>query len=188
VDSVPLLPGQINITGETASWAVRRPSIMMTAIPPGGRNDEEFCALRDPVGATGGSAMRRSDAGDGRDRSGADQAAGVIAGAIGAVIRGLDELIPVMEPSKPPVIQLLTFADAVRWFVTNQPGDPNIQGGALLRRPHAAGSLIFQVFLDKTDGVCLGPDRRPYGRAFVAASLDDELAAKFRGSDLVVFR
>jgi len=132
--------------------------------------------------------MSPSDPGGGRDHGGVDQAGGVIAAAIGAVIRGLDDLIPVMEPSKPPVIQLLTFADAVRWFVSNHPGDLNIQGGALLRRPHAAGSLMFQVFLDKTDGVCLGPDRRPYGRAFVAVSLDDELAAKFRGSDLVVFR
>jgi len=132
--------------------------------------------------------MKLPGAGNGRDRSGADQAAAVIAGAITAAIRGLDELIPVMEPSKPPVIQLLTFADAVRWFVSNQPGDPGIQGGALLRRPHALGSLMFQVFLDKADGVCLGPDRRPYGRAFVAVSLDDELAAKFGRSDLVVFR
>jgi hypothetical protein len=132
--------------------------------------------------------MSPSDPGGGRDYGGVDQAGRVVAAAIGAVIRGLDELIPVMEPSKPPVIQLLTFADTVRWFVSNHPGDPKIQSGALLRRPHAAGSLMFQVFLDKTDGVCLGPDRRPYGRAFVAVSLDDELAAKLRGSDLVVFR
>lgn len=132
--------------------------------------------------------MKSSIFGSGKDSGRSDQAAKVVAAAIGAVFRGLDELIPVKEPSKPPVIQLLTFADTVRWFVNNHPGDPRIQAGALLKRPHAAGHLVFQVFLDKADDVCLGTDGRPYGRVFVAVSFDDELSAKFGGSDLVVFR
>src|SRR6266568_4431895 len=119
--------------------------------------------------------MQPSVFGSGEDSDRSRQSGSIIAAAIGAVFRELDGLIPVKEPSKPPVVQLLTFADAVRYFVNNQPEDPRIQAGALLRRPHAAGHLVFQVFLDETDNVCVGTDRRPYGRVLVARHLDDEL-------------
>jgi hypothetical protein len=89
---------------------------------------------------------------------------------------------------RPPVVKLLTFADVVRYFTEHHPGDPEIQAGALLRRPHPGGSLMFQIFLNGADDVCVDGRRKPYGRVLVAADLDHELADKFRDVDLVIFR
>jgi hypothetical protein len=89
---------------------------------------------------------------------------------------------------KPPFIPLLTFADTVRYFIDGHPGDPDIVSGALLRQPHPAGSLMFQVFLDRSDRLCADRKGKPYGRVFVAGNVDHELAQQLQGVDLVLFR
>jgi hypothetical protein len=129
-----------------------------------------------------------SPAAAGGDMDPAAAIGSIAASFIANIFRELDEIIPVPEPSRLRVNRLFTFSDAVRYFAGDAPADPRIQGGALLKRPHARGQAIYQIFLDKADRVCLGKDGRPYGRAFVAENIDDELAAKFGDSDLIIFR
>ncbi|WP_218004868.1 hypothetical protein [Actinomadura macra] len=112
-----------------------------------------------------------------------------IPGALVTIAEELDRIFPkVSKAGKPIEISLFTFADAVRSFSRDHPGDPSITAGALLRRPHPGGHLIFQVFLDRKDQIVVQGDGRPHGKAIVARSLDDELAGKFTNSDLVIFR
>lgn len=132
--------------------------------------------------------MRNPIAGRGQDDNRAVAAGYAVAGALGAIWRELESAFPPIQPSKPPSVELLTFRDVVQYFTDNHPGDPRIKSGALLKQPHPKGFLIFQVFLDRENQVCVDSDGHPYGRTLVAKELDDELAVRFDGSDLVIFR
>lgn len=94
------------------------------------------------------------------------------------------------EPAgrRPPQIALVTYQDAVSYFVNQHPGTPQIEMGALLRRPHARGHLLFQVFLDQHNRVCRKDNGDAYGRTVIAGRLDDELLGAFGTSDLILFR
>lgn len=108
---------------------------------------------------------------------------------LSTLLHWLEQLVPDPSPSrKPPTVPLLTFADVVTYFTTEHPGDPAIQAGALLRKPHPAGQLMFQIFLNARNQMHLDTRGRPYGRLMVARSLDSELAEKFADVDLVIFR
>ena len=124
----------------------------------------------------------------------ADRASSVVrdlkdSGHMGHLIK---ELLSVFDrefpPRRPQVIDLLTFKDVVAYFTDKHPGDPRIRAGALLSNPHPKGRLIFQVFLDDKDALCVGDDGAPYGRRMVARKLDGELAARFGQQDLLIFR
>jgi hypothetical protein len=117
-----------------------------------------------------------------------EQAIKALAAGIVSAFSALDKLIPEIEPVRPPVVQMLTFADVVQYFSEHQPKDFEIQGGALLKRPRAGGIQMYQLFLDRADSPCLDKRGRPYGRVFVALTIDDELATKFGSSDLIIFR
>ncbi|HVQ92491.1 MAG TPA: hypothetical protein VMU51_15755 [Mycobacteriales bacterium] len=109
--------------------------------------------------------------------------------ALLAVLLGWLDRFSEWEPNRrPKLVRLLTFADVVGYFAASHPGDPVITGGALLRQAHPGGALVFQVFLDRADGLCVDRDGRPYGRVIVAERLDSELAEKFADVDLIVFR
>jgi|SRR5450755_2236244 hypothetical protein len=128
-----------------------------------------------------------SSSGQGRDERAEQAALAAIPEFLAKLFKELDACIPVPEPSRLRVVRLFTFADAVKYFAENDPGDSRIRGGALLRRPHARGQVIYQVFLDQANHVCLDTNRRAYGRTFVTQSIDDELAGKFDDSELIIF-
>ena len=99
------------------------------------------------------------------------------------------DLISVMMAFKAipelPMVQMLTLADVVQYFRENAP--KGFEGrGALLKQPRAKGYLITQVFLDEADSLCLDARGRPLGRRFVTESFDDELAAIFGTTDLII--
>jgi hypothetical protein len=93
-----------------------------------------------------------------------------------------------LGPRRPPQQDLLSYQEVVSYFVNQHPGDPRIEAGAMLTRPYPNGQLVFQVFLDRNDKVCLGPNGDAYGRALVVRRLDAELGRLLAGEDLVVFR
>lgn len=90
---------------------------------------------------------------------------------------------------RPPVIDRVGLEEIVEYFTEKHPGDPRVAAGALLRRHHPRGHLLYQVFLDEQGNICSDPDGRPYGQRIVACSLDPDLSNKFsRQNDLVIFR
>jgi hypothetical protein len=102
----------------------------------------------------------------------------------------LTRLFDGIKPNpRPPVTDVIDLEDVVRYFTEKHPGDPRIVAGALLRRPHPRGHLLYQVFLDNADHICLDDTGKPYGQRLVARSLGRELGDKFSpGNDLVIFR
>src|SRR6478609_1887330 len=56
---------------------------------------------------------------------------------------------------RPAVTERFGLEDAIQYFVQKHPGDPSIVAGAVLRQSHPGGHLIFQVFLDHDERICL---------------------------------
>lgn len=87
----------------------------------------------------------------------------------------------------PEVIPLITYDDAMKYFVSDRPNDPRIKKGAILRKCHAQGYHIVQMFLNKNnDLVCDSLFGKPYGRQFIARELDEELQECFDDKDLII--
>ena len=93
--------------------------------------------------------------------------------------------LPFVPPQK---VGLLTFSDVLRYFNQNYPSEPGVSAGALLCTRHPKGRLIFQVYLDEAERICLGPSGTPYGRRLLVRKLDRELTEQFGGKDLFIFR
>lgn len=93
----------------------------------------------------------------------------------------LKDLLKIRE-----VIPVMTYEDAIQYFITDRPSDPRVKKGALLRQPHPQGQLLAQMFLDSNNEVIDRPDGKPYGRQLVAKKLDPELQDAFDNQDLII--
>ena len=51
----------------------------------------------------------------------------------------------------PEVISLITYDDAMKYFVSDRPQNSRIKKGAILRKSHIQGYHIVQMFLDKNN-------------------------------------
>lgn len=123
------------------------------------------------------------------DRTDAADLARLQAVATETTIGFLERFYGRIRPNpKPHVVRRIGMADIVRYFVEQHPGTPDIASGALLRRPHPRGHLLFQVFLDDKGKICVDWEGKPYGQRLVAKDLDPDLAARFaNGTDTLIF-
>lgn len=86
----------------------------------------------------------------------------------------------------PDVIPLITYEEAITYFVSNRPNDPRIKRGAILRQPHSRGHHIVQMFLDKNNELVCDSAGKPYGRQLVALKLDEELLDTFGDKNVII--
>ncbi|GCE95754.1 hypothetical protein NIES46_38200 [Arthrospira platensis NIES-46] len=86
----------------------------------------------------------------------------------------------------PEVIPLITYEDAIKYFVSDRPRDPRVNRGAILRKPHPQGYHIIQMFLDENNELVCDSFGKPYGRQLVAKRLDEELHDYFGDKDLIL--
>lgn len=86
----------------------------------------------------------------------------------------------------PEVIPLITYEDAIKYFVRDRPTNSRIKKGAILRKSHFQGYHIVQMFLDKNNDLVCDSLGKPYGRQFVARELDEELQECFGDKDLII--
>lgn len=86
----------------------------------------------------------------------------------------------------PEVLPILTYEEAIKYFVTNRPAEKRAVKGAILMKKHSQGNHISQVFLDETNQILYQADGKPYGRQLVAKQLDAELKETFDGKDLII--
>ncbi len=84
------------------------------------------------------------------------------------------------------IVALMTYEEAIEYFVKARPASPHIQKGAMLRQSHPQGQLFIQVFLDKQNKVASASNGTPYGRMLVARQFDTELNDIFGDKELVV--
>jgi len=112
----------------------------------------------------------------------------LLAGLAGGVIIGFDKIIPEIRSGKYLDIDNVTYRDVIAYFRDKRPNDFRIEGGALLRRPDAGGTVLYQVFLDREDAIVIDEDGVPFGRAVRARVIDDELNTRFGRTDVIIFR
>jgi hypothetical protein len=86
----------------------------------------------------------------------------------------------------PEVIPLITYEDAIKYFVSDRPNDPRVNRGAILRKPHPQGYHLIQMFLDENNDLLCDSFGKPYGRQLVAKRLDEELHDYFGDKDLIL--
>ena len=86
----------------------------------------------------------------------------------------------------PQVIPVMTYEEAIKYFVSARPNDPRIKKGAILRKYHIQGHQISQMFLDKNNELVCDPTGKPYGRQLVAIKLDEELLDTFGDKDVII--
>ncbi|WP_318557290.1 hypothetical protein [Geobacter anodireducens] len=97
---------------------------------------------------------------------------------------GLDTVDGLLGVQKVP---LLSYGEAVKYFVTDRPADERIAKGALLNRKVADGFLVVWLFLDGADKPLADAQGKIYGRKFLVKALDEELAECFSNNEILVF-
>lgn len=97
---------------------------------------------------------------------------------------GLDTVDDLLGVDK---VQLLSYGDAVKYFVTDRPADERIARGALLRHQVADGSLVVWLFLNGENKPLADAKGKIYGRKLLVKSLDDELTECFSNNEILVF-
>ncbi len=97
------------------------------------------------------------------------------------VNKWLKDLFKVRE-----VISVMTYENAVKYFVTERPSDLKVKRGAILKQHHQQGYYLAQVFLDSYNNVLCQTNGKPYGRQLVVRELDEELRDVFGDKDLII--
>jgi len=90
------------------------------------------------------------------------------------------------KPEDLPVVPMMTYDAAMKYFITERPSDPRIQKGGILRQKHPKGYLLALMFLDNNEEFVLRPDQKPYGRQLIAKELDKELMDTFSDKNLIL--
>jgi hypothetical protein len=86
--------------------------------------------------------------------------------------------------TRPPV---LTYQEAISYFIKQRPPDHNIVRGALLLERSASGGITVRwLFLDGNNEPVADDTGTPYGRTRRYATLSHELQDEFKGTDLLV--
>ena len=94
----------------------------------------------------------------------------------------LHEVLP-LEPSFIPV---MTYEEAVKYFINEKPKTEKFKKGAMLIEPHAKGYIFIQVFLDQKNNLIQKVDGIFLGRRLVIGAMDEELKQYFGNNDLVI--
>ncbi|MBP0041641.1 MAG: hypothetical protein J7545_06665 [Roseofilum sp. SBFL] len=102
-----------------------------------------------------------------------------------AILSQLSEWLQDLRKTQ-EVIPLLTYEDAIQYFITDRPSDSRIEKGAILRQPHPQGQFLAQMFLDSSNQILYCSDGKPYGRKLVVKTLDRELEDTFGTKDLII--
>lgn len=98
------------------------------------------------------------------------------------VLDTMDDLLGIEK------VPLLSYGEAVKYFVTGRLEDGRIAKGALLSRKVADGFLVVWLFLDGENKPLANTRGKAYGRRLLAATLDEELADCFAETEILVFQ
>jgi hypothetical protein len=99
------------------------------------------------------------------------------------VLKDIFDKLPVLGPD---TVELLTYGEAIEYFVNSSPPDLKVNKGIMLRQPHAKGFMFVQVFLDEKNNLLCKSNGNPYGRRLIVKQFDEELTEHFADKDLIV--
>ncbi len=84
-------------------------------------------------------------------------------------------------------IEMLTYSEVVKYFVTEKPEDSRIEKGAMIIDNYGEKYLIKQVFLDENNNLVCNTKGTPYGRRIIAINIEEELQDICKGQNLIIF-
>lgn len=96
--------------------------------------------------------------------------------------RFLDE-----HPLPPPKRKVMTLREVTDYFIKNQPLDLGRPRGVVIRQRKGELILLVQCFVGADGEILTRPDGSLRGRKLLAAALDEELAERFAGHDVLIF-
>lgn len=102
--------------------------------------------------------------------------------SLGSFLKDLAGFLP---PLTPDTIPLLTYPEAIEFFIKNQPRLP-FKRGIMVREARSKGYLLSQYYLDQKNNIMKRGDGSPYGRVVIVKRMDNELEAVFGKSDIVI--
>lgn len=101
------------------------------------------------------------------------------------LVKTIKDIINLFRDDYPLVYPVMTYAQAIEYFVVARPDDERVVKGAMLRLPHPQGQTFVQVFLDRNNEVVY-KDKKPYGRRLLVREFDTELREVFDTKELVL--
>lgn len=99
------------------------------------------------------------------------------------VLKDIFDKLPALGPD---TIELMTYGEAIEYFVNHSPPDLKVSKGIMLRQPHTKGFMFVQVFLDEKNNLLSKLNGSPYGRRLIVKQFDEELTEHFSDKDLIV--
>ncbi len=102
------------------------------------------------------------------------------------LFKTIDGWLKKILPIGPDVIPIMTYSEAVKYFVNEKPSSPNFRKGAMLIQRHTDKLIFIQVFLDEKDQLITKADGSPYGRRVFVKDFDMELQDVFGNQELVI--
>jgi hypothetical protein len=104
--------------------------------------------------------------------------------ALADLTEAIQGLVSALTPATES--RVLTYDDAIGWFVDHRPPAATA-AGAILRSPAPGGRTeIMQVFLTDDHQIAANSKNVPYGRRFVVDRIDQELADSFGDTALLI--
>jgi hypothetical protein len=104
-------------------------------------------------------------------------------GTVDAVIRWIRQAHSSLVDEKPVEQDVLTFADAMRFFAANKAQVRGAKSGAILRTQHDGCQLIRLLFLDETKHPLVANAPMAF---YSVLDVDDELRSAFGAHDLII--
>ena len=86
----------------------------------------------------------------------------------------------------PPIEPILTYEEALEYFVANRPSDERVKKGFIARKRYSQGYFLLQYFVDDENNIVCDSRGKPYGRKLIVERLDEELEEKFGEYDLII--
>lgn len=83
-------------------------------------------------------------------------------------------------------LDILTYSEAIKYFVNCKPADPRIAKGSIIIISIKSGKLTVWAFLDKDNNVVCNNKNIPYGRKILVNSFDPELDEAFGNNKLLI--
>lgn len=105
---------------------------------------------------------------------------------VGRIVREFNKWLPRIH-GIPEVLEEITFDEAISYFQSDRPANPNVKKGAIIPQKRPEGQFLGQVFLDGNNALICRPDGTPYGRQLVAKKLDKKLSDILGERELIAF-
>jgi hypothetical protein len=100
------------------------------------------------------------------------------------VLNGLEHILDVIEKRK--MERVLTYSEAMDWFIRHKGDHPDIAKGAMLKKQLTKMQEITFCMLSKANNLVSSNNGRPIGLKWEVGGLDAELTSLFGDNEIII--